>query len=306
MEIRSVAVLGAGAIGAYFVKGLSRKLGENLCVVAEGERKERLERDGLNINQKHVSLNVKTPDEARGADLLVIAVKYAALKPSLPMVEKIVDDHTIVLSVLNGVDSEEIVASRIGEQHVIPSVMKISIQRVGNDIKINTGNELGVLFGEKDGKRTERIDALVNLFKDSDMRYVLSDNVVRDMWYKYALNVSRNIPQAIINCGFGAYSASEHVMYISRMMREEVKAVAAAKGIDISDDDNPAGKATTGAATARFSTLQDLDAKRATEIDMFCGAMVRMGRELGVPTPFNDFAYHAVKALEEKNSGIIS
>ena len=55
---------------------------------------------------------------------------------------------------------------------------------------------------------------------------------------------------------------------------------------------------------ARFSTLQDLDAKRPTEVDMFCGTMVRLGRELGVPTPFNEFALHAVKALEEKNRGI--
>ena len=55
----------------------------------------------------------------------------------------------------------------------------------------------------------------------------------------------------------------------------------------------------------RFSTLQDLDAKRPTEIDMFSGTLVRMGKELHVDTPFNEFAYHAIKCLEEKNSGKI-
>lgn len=54
---------------------------------------------------------------------------------------------------------------------------------------------------------------------------------------------------------------------------------------------------------ARFSTLQDLDAKRPTEIEMFSGTLIRMGKELGVPTPFNEFAYHTIRALEEKNAG---
>ena len=55
---------------------------------------------------------------------------------------------------------------------------------------------------------------------------------------------------------------------------------------------------------ARYSTLQDLDAGRHTEIDMFSGALMRMGKELGIPTPYNDYTYHMIKALEEKNDGI--
>lgn len=55
--------------------------------------------------------------------------------------------------------------------------------------------------------------------------------------------------------------------------------------------------------SAHYSTQQDLDAGRHTEIDMFSGALIRMGRELGIPTPYNEFAYHMIKALEEKNDG---
>ena len=56
--------------------------------------------------------------------------------------------------------------------------------------------------------------------------------------------------------------------------------------------------------TARYSTLQDLDAERHTEIDMFSGALIRMGKELGIPTPYNEYTYHMIKALEEKNDGL--
>ena len=58
-----------------------------------------------------------------------------------------------------------------------------------------------------------------------------------------------------------------------------------------------------GDPTARYSTLQDIDAKRHTEIDMFSGALMRMGKELGIPTPYNEYTYHMIKAIEEKNDG---
>ena len=56
-------------------------------------------------------------------------------------------------------------------------------------------------------------------------------------------------------------------------------------------------------ASAKFSTLQDIEAGRHTEIDMFSGALMRMGKELGSPTPDNEYTYHMIKALEEKNDG---
>ena len=78
---------------------------------------------------------------------------------------------------------------------------------------------------------------------------------------------------------------------------------AAAKGIDMQKVDAVSGKGCAVKPSARYSTLQDLDAGRHTEIDMFSGALIRMGKELGIPTPYNEFAYHMIKALEEKNDG---
>ena len=85
----------------------------------------------------------------------------------------------------------------------------------------------------------------------------------------------------------------------------EVVAVAEEKGIDIHDADAPAARNSGVLPDARYSTLQGLDAHRPTEIDMFSGALIRMGKELGIEVPFNEFAFHAIKALEEKNCGKI-
>lgn len=306
MKIEKVALIGAGAIGSYFIAGLSPKLGENLWVIAEGERKQRLSQNGIVVNGKRISLNVKTPEEAFGADLLIDAVKYGALRESIAMIKKIVDDHTIVMSPLNGVDSEEIIGERIGMEHMVFSLMKIAAQRIGNEITYNPDVTQGLFLGEKDGSKSQRILAIQDLLEGTDVNYHICDHIEQDIWYKYALNISKNLPQAIINCGFGAYEASEHVAYISRRMRKEVVKIAAVKGIDINDENNPAGANSKISPDARFSTLQDLDAKRTTEIEMFSGTIVRMGKELGIETPFNEFAYHAIKALEEKNAGKIN
>ena len=76
-----------------------------------------------------------------------------------------------------------------------------------------------------------------------------------------------------------------------------------AKGIDMSKAEDTSKQVSLISPSARYSTLQDLDAGRHTEIDMFSGALVRMGKELGIPMPYNEYTYHIIKALEEKNDG---
>ena len=92
--------------------------------------------------------------------------------------------------------------------------------------------------------------------------------------------------------------------FISKALRRELEAIAAAKGIDISLAEKAITKGCPEPPAARYSTLQDLDAGRHTEIDMFSGALINMGQELGIPTPFNEYTYHMIKALEEKNDGL--
>lgn len=304
MEIKTVAILGAGAVGAYFIWGLSEKLGENLWVIADGDRKERLSSEGLLINNKAYSLNVKTPDEARGVDLLIVSTKYGALQAALDDIETMADEHTVVMSLLNGVDSEEIIGARIGMEHMVYSLMKIASERVGNNIVFDGPATIGLLYGEADKTvLSDRCLAISKVLEGTKLHYKIYDDIIRQIWFKYALNVSQNQPQAMIGCGVGAYEDSIYVKEIRDRLREEVVKIAKAKGIDISMPDMAAGKSTPIKKTARFSTLQDLDAKRHTEVDMFAGAMVKMGRELGIPTPYNEFTYNMIKALEEKNDG---
>lgn len=305
MEIKNIAVIGAGAIGSYFITGLQQKEDISLCVVAEGERRSRLQEQGICVNGKKVTLEVKTPEEAAGADLIIVAVKYGGLQGCLPMLDKMVKEHTIVMSPLNGIDSEEIIGAHIGREHMIWSMIKIASQRRENEICFDPDVTIGVYFGEIEKRKSERIEALDRLFAHSGVHYQVSEDIQKDIWYKFGLNISRNIPQAIINCGVGGYESSSNLAYLGDRMLDEVIAVAEQKGIDIHDAAEQPGMHIAISPDSRFSTLQDLDAGRQTEIEMFCGALNRMGKELGIATPYNDFAYHAIKCLEEKNMGLL-
>ncbi|MGN1266854.1 MAG: ketopantoate reductase family protein [Dorea sp.] len=301
MRIENVALLGAGAVGAYFIWGLSEKLGDNFSVVAKGARKERLEKEGLMINGKKYDLLVKKPEEVRGVDLLLVSCKQDALPELLEDIRTIVSDNTIVISLLNGVSSEEIIGNAIGMEHMLYAVMRIASVRNGNQITFSVKDTAGIYLGEKEKKDpTERVMVVEELFKDTGIRYNFVENIILDMWIKYASNVAQNLPQAVLGIGFQAYKDSKHMYFIAEKLWKEVSQIANAKGIPLTDR----FLLFRGVKPyARFSTLQDLDAGRHTEIEMLAGEMIRMGKECKIPVPYCEYTYHLVKALEEKNDG---
>ena len=301
MEIRTVALIGAGAIGGYFIWGLAGALGDDFCVVADGARKERLTRDGLVINGEKAVFPVKTPEEAKGADLVLVATKYAGLPSACGEVQKILTDQTIVISLLNGVDSEEILGDAIGKEHVVNAYMIISSEHRENAVTFNPAVTTGLFFGERDTKeKTKRCQALERLFARGQCRAQFVPDILSGQWQKFCRNICYNLPQAILSVGIGAYEDSAHVMAISEDLEKEVRTVAKACGCPIP----PVRRSNMGyRKNARYSTLQDLDAKRPTEVDMFCGVLMMKAEEHGIEVPVTRTVYHLIKALEEKNEG---
>jgi len=303
--INSVSVIGAGAIGGYIIYSLADVLGENLSVIAEGDRAERLKNDGITVNGRHFDLNVKTPEEAYGSDLIILCTKESGLDSGIDAISRACGENTAVMSLMNGVDTEDKIAEKIGEKHLVYSLIRIASERDGQGINFNPPSpSMGIYFGEKDNSHSERVNAISELFERGNIVWHVPENILYEIWLKYALNISMNIPQAILGVGIGACTVSENVAFIRDALRSEVIKVAAAKGIDISKRDPAIYLEGTGTPLdARYSTLQDLDAKRKTEIDLFCGALVKMGQELNVPTPYNELALHIIHSLEEKNEG---
>lgn len=303
MKIKRVAILGAGAVGSYVLWGLLKREDIKVGVVAEGERAERL-KNGYAINGTAYQLDVWTPQEAKGVDLLIVALKYGALQDAMETIAVITEGNTIVMSLMNGVDSEEMIAEEIGHSHLLYSVIKVAAHKEATGYYFNPETTIGIIFGELNAPyQSERVQAVGALFENTGIHYRATEYIREEMWSKFRLNVCNNLPQAVLGVGVGCYQDSVHMKEISNGLRRELEAIAMAKGIDMSKADTSSTHGSAVPSSARYSTLQDLDAKRHTEIEMFSGVLIRMGKELGIPVPYNEYTYHIIKAMEEKNDG---
>lgn len=297
MKIKKVGILGAGAVGSYVIWGLYKKQDIQLGLIAQGERAERLKK-GIYIND--VKYHPEVWASCDDLDLLIVCLKYGALEGALDTIEQVVNEHTIVMSLMNGVDSEEIITDRIGQEHILYSLIKVASHKEKNGFYFDPETTIGIVLGGK----SEYVDAVNELFENTPIHYRVSDCILEEIWSKFRLNVCNNLPQAILGCGVGCYQDSIHMQAIQKGLRDELETIAKMKGIDLSKVDSSSNHGSMVSKSARYSTLQDLDAKRHTEIDMFSLALMRMGKELGVPTPYNEYTYHMIKALEEKNDGL--
>ena len=303
MNIQKVALIGAGAIGAYLIWSFDGVDDVTFTVIAEGKRRERLERDGIVINGERYSLRVREPEQVGPQDLIFLATKYGVLDEAIAMLPPLLGPDTLVLSLLNGVDSEDRAAQAIGPEHVVHSVIRIASQRTQEGVRFDPDKVIGVTFGlPRSGEAEQwKLEALSALFARTRLRWRCSEDILTDIWVKYASNIANNLPQAIVGAPAGMYQKSEHGRFLAQKLWAEVRTVAAVHGVRLAEE---VLICPGQFASAKYSTLQDLEAGRHPEIDMCAGHMLRMAVEAGIPVPYCEYTYHAIKALEEKNDGL--
>ena len=207
MKIRSVAILGAGAVGSYLLWGLTDKPGVTVSVVAEGTRADRLRRAGCTINGKTYRPQVLTAAQAHGADLLIVALKYGALRGALDDIRAIAGENTTVMSLMNGVDSEEIIGEAVGDSHVLPALIKVASHRTEDGVFFDPDTTIGIIYGEPQPPfDSPRVQAVADLFDGTGLHYQTTVHIREEIWSKFRLNVCNNLPQAILGAGVGCLS----------------------------------------------------------------------------------------------------
>ena len=289
-EIKTVALVGLGAIGAYFADRLQPMLGDDLRVIAGGARAERIRREGLVINGKQEYYHVVEPGEGEPADLVIFATKMSGLQQAIEDVRAQIGPETLILSPLNGVESEEVVAKTYGWENIVYSLMRISSVKVGNTVSFDPNAAFYVEYGEKNdpANLSERVLRLKALFDGAGIRYQIRPDMLLAIWDS-------------------AWGSCEDAEALRIMVAAEVIEIAQKKGIPIETNYARDHLDVIKAVPPRNkpSTLQDILAGRKTEVDIFAGAVIRLGKEYGVPTPYNEFLYHAIRVLEAKNAGTV-
>ena len=309
-DIKKVTLIGLGAMGVFFAPRISEKLGADFRILADGARKERLERNGVTVNTINYRFPIITPDvEGDPADLVIIAVKGYDLEQAIKDLRNQVGKDTIILSVLNGVESEKQVAAVYGEEHVLYSYMRISI--VMKDGKTEFDPHKGSIhFGDlkNDPEHySENVLAVKNLFDLCGIDYKVDADMLKGIWFKFMCNVAENMTCAMFGVPFGAFQKSDDANYFRHKAMWEVIHVANKLGIDIGQNEIDRQEHTIGRLPYenKPSTLQDLETGKHTEVDMFAGTVVRLGKELGVETPVCECFLHGIHLIEDRMFGVI-
>ncbi len=307
MEIKTVSLIGLGAMGVFFAPKLEACLGhEQFRVIAGGSRKERLERQGVTLNGKNYRFNIVDPMEpVSPADLIILAVKDMQLDQAIKDIRNHIGPNSQIMCVMNGVDSENRLAEVYGWDKVVYSYMRMSI--VMDQGVANFDPEWGkVHFGEAQNQEISlRVKNIQTLFDHASIRYSIDEDMIKGMWFKYMCNIGENLTCALLGVPFGAFHVSDYANHIRKAAMNEVLAIAQKKGIKLGQAELDAQEVTIKRIpfTNKPSTLQDLEKGRVTEIEMFAGRVIEMGKEYGVPTPIAIFLYNGIHVLEEKNLG---
>jgi 2-dehydropantoate 2-reductase len=299
-SIEKVAIIGAGALGAAYGSILCEMDPKCICFIAGGTRCEKLKRDGVVVNGKRCPIAVVSPEEATPADLLIVAVKHHHLNQAIGDMKKAVGPATTILSVMNGIDSEERIGAVCGMDKVIYGLtLGIDALREGN--RVNYTNQGRIFFGEaKNPEMTDRVRRIKELFDRAGIAYVIPPDMIRSLWFKYMVNVGANQASAVLRANYGTLRSSPEARGLMESAMREVIALAAAMKVDLSDKDigdwykvleglNPEGKT---------SMFQDVEAGRKTEVEMFAGTVIELGKRYGVATPVNQRLFDELKRIE--------
>lgn len=128
------------------------------------------------------------------------------------------------MSLMNGVDSEEIIAEQIGKSHILPAVIKVASHREADGYHFDPETTLGIIFGEYEAPyESERVKAVKELFAGTGIHYRSTEYAIEEVWCKFRLNVCNNLPQAILGAGVGCYRDSEHMKAIQNGLKKNWK-----------------------------------------------------------------------------------
>lgn len=296
-EIESVALIGMGAIGAVLGTRLQDAMPERFTVIADADRGLKLRREGIDFNGKRYVFSIA--DGTGVKDLILIATKSTALSEALDAIALYVGPDTLILSLLNGIDSEAAVAERFGDEHVLYSYfLGHPSMRAGN--RITHDGEYRIFFGEADNRiLSDKVGRVRRLFEKADIPYEMPPDMISALWQKFIINIGCNQTTALLRRPYGHIQENPKAMDLALRMMDEAAEVArrmnipgaetmVEQAVEVIRSMNSEGKS---------SMLQDVEAGRPTEIGIFAGTLCRLAEQTDCSVPWNRTALQILSAL---------
>lgn len=302
MKIKTVSIIGLGALGILFGNHLLKQMPqEDLRIITDKERAARYCRDKVYSNGELCTFNYMLPDTVcEPADLVIFAVKHNGLKDAIQAVHNQVGKHTVILSTLNGVTSEAEIGQVYGMDKIVYCVAQgMDGVKAGNQL---TYHNMGMLcIGDCDsGADSENVRAVAEFFDRTHLPYEIVDDMYRKLWSKFMLNVGVNQAVAVNGRCYGDVQREGHAREVMVSAMREAVVIAQKEGIDLNEADVQYWLEVVGklSPNGKPSMRQDVEARRFSEVSLFSGTVLELGKKHGVPTPVNRVLYDRIAAIE--------
>ncbi len=302
LEIKTVSLIGLGALGVMLGGQMARHMPQgDFRVIVDESRLARYRRDGIFANGKKQEFHYILPGAGTPPpDLLIFGVKYTGLTEAIQMSKSQVGKNTLIISLLNGVVSEEEIAAEFGSQNVLYCVAQgMDATKTGNKLAYKSMGKL--VLGEGQGLITARVRAVGQFLERTGVCYELSDKMRLRQWSKLMLNVGVNQAAMVYKTNYAGLQRPGVPRQDMLAAMREVLALAPHVGVALqeTDIDEWMRILDTLAPEGTPSMRQDLDAGRPTEVALFAGTVCRLGQQYGVPTPVNNRFYAEILRLQQ-------
>ena len=298
--IRSAALIGLGALGILFGRPISQTLPEDsFTVIADADRTARYRSGPITCTGEPCRFAFAAPDEGTPVDLILVAVKATTLPQAVRDIARYVGPDTVILSVLNGITSEDVLEAAYPGRTLWSVAIGMDATRTERTLRYK--NPGMIQFGERSGTMTDRVAAVEEFLTRCGIANQACSDILYKQWYKLMINVGLNQTAAAYRLTYGKLNTSEEAKTVMLQAMHETIAAAHAEGIPLPD--NAAERwdeknLPTFNSDGMPSMLQDVLAGRLTEVEEFAGIVRRISAKHGLPTPANDFYYDRIRRIE--------
>ncbi len=300
---RNVVIVGAGAVGASLAVQVVACQQNKVFFAAGPERRRRLQDQQLRVNDSPLDVAVLPLEMPPfDIDLLILTVKSLHLTQALSDIAPLVGENTTILSLLNGIESEEEISAVYGWERTLYGYV-VGIDATRTDSEVRALSQGRFVFGRGNNETVSQRAALAReILERAGVTCEVPADMIRQLWWKFMVNVGINPLSAILRAPYGVFQQSDEAHCLMNQAMEEVLPLASAEGVRLDHDDVTGWHAILSGLdpTGQTSMLQDVEAGRPTEVDIFCGAVSRLGRKHDIPTPLNDAMGRMLSAIESQ------
>ncbi len=286
-----IAIMGAGAVGAYYGGALARS-GADVVLVARGDHASVMRLEGLRVESHWGDYVVHpevalTPEEAGVADLVLHCVKLYSNTETIPTMCPMVGDATVLLTIQNGITGGNSLASQFGWDKVLQGATYIetSISEPGHVVQ--TGSAARIEFGERDGSVTKQVEMVRDVLSVPGIQVDVSSDIRASLWSKMVAIGALGTIVTAARASLPEVLDMENGLDTIRTVMEEIVACGKANGVNLPSGvvDVKLADAIAEADEFQSSLQSDFNRGGKLELDDILGAAVRLGRESGIPMP---------------------